>query len=61
MTRADYLDQYQEHTSLAMAEIALNLGRQDWDEATTQLTTLRAWQDALWTQYEDEASEGVKP
>lgn len=61
MDHATYLDRYESLTSAALSELALMHGREQWTEATTYLTSLRAQQDALWDQFRQSAGQLVNP
>lgn len=61
MDHTAYLERYLALTSPALAEIALQLGREEWADATTSMTALRAAQDALWEAFRASAQQGVNP
>lgn len=61
MDHITYLERYLALTDPALAEIAIQHGREDWPSAVAGLTALRAAQDALWETFKDSAQQGVNP
>lgn len=61
MTHDQYLEQHHELSNAGLSEIALMLGRGDYDDATTATTTLRALLDDLWEQFRAVAERAVNP
>jgi hypothetical protein len=61
MTREVFLDQYYELTNKVLPEIAIRLGRGDYQEGADLLTQLQAKTSDMWTSYSAQASAAVAP
>lgn len=61
MTHEQYLEQHHELSNAGLSAIALMLGREEVDDATTALTNLRAALDALWQEHVALVAREVNP
>lgn len=61
MTHAAYLERHHELSNAGLAEIALMLGAQRFEDATTATTNLRAMLDAEYDAYQQSVEPGVAP